>query len=165
MLWATSSFALYIPWAHRAGPYLGVSLWLWLGVLDAIQGAGLGMILLQVSFRNYLASVYNIIVSQTLSRLHVCATLAFSQILGSICVMVAHATAPNRINLESVFPDAGKWDFKDGFSRSPMASPIFWTVLICQLVIVIGYFWFYRKEQLGTLIDCSGKSYGLTCTP
>jgi hypothetical protein len=48
MLWGTSSLALYIPWAGKAGPYLGVSLWLWLGVLDAIQGVGLGMILLQV---------------------------------------------------------------------------------------------------------------------
>ena len=41
--------ALYIPWAGRVGPYLGISLWLWLGVLDAVQGVGLGMILLQVS--------------------------------------------------------------------------------------------------------------------
>lgn len=49
MLWGTSSLALYIPWAGKAGPYLGISLWLWLGVLDAIQGVGLGMILLQVS--------------------------------------------------------------------------------------------------------------------
>lgn len=49
MLWGTSSLALYIPWAGKAGPYLGTSLWLWLGVLDAIQGVGLGMILLQVS--------------------------------------------------------------------------------------------------------------------
>ena len=48
MLWGTSSLALYIPWAGSAGPYLGICLWLWLGVLDAIQGVGLGMILLQV---------------------------------------------------------------------------------------------------------------------
>lgn len=48
MLWGTSSLALYIPWAGSNGPYLGISLWLWLGVLDAVQGVGLGMILLQV---------------------------------------------------------------------------------------------------------------------
>jgi len=89
---------------------------------------------------------------QTLSRLHVCATLAFSQIIGSICVMVARATAPNRIGPESVFPDAGKWDFQDGLSGSPMASAPFWIALVSQLIIVIGYFWFYRKEQLGKLI-------------
>ena len=50
MLWGTSSLALYIPWAGSGGPYLGISLWLWLGVLDAVQGVGLGMILLQVRF-------------------------------------------------------------------------------------------------------------------
>ncbi|KAF9483766.1 modular protein with glycoside hydrolase family 13 and glycosyltransferase family 5 domains [Pholiota conissans] len=131
MLWGTSSLALYIPWAGHAGPYLGISLWLWLGVLDAIQGVGLGMILLQ-----------------TLSRLHVCATLAFAQIIGSICVMVARATAPNAVGPGSVFPDAAKWDFSDGLSGSPMALPLFWIALVCQLIIVLGYFWFYRKEQL-----------------
>jgi len=129
--WGTSSLALYIPWAGKAGPYLGTSLWLWLGVLDAIQGVGLGMILLQ-----------------TLSRLHVCATLALAQVIGSICVMVARATAPNRIGPGSVFPDAAKWDFADGLKGSPMASAPFWVALVSQLVIVFGYFWFYRKEQL-----------------
>ncbi|KAK7014847.1 modular protein with glycoside hydrolase family 13 and glycosyltransferase family 5 domains [Favolaschia claudopus] len=131
MLWGTSSLALYIPWAGSGGPYLGVSLWLWLGVLDAVQGVGLGMILLQ-----------------TLSRLHVCATLAFSQIIGSVCVMIARATAPNRIGPSTVFPDAAKWDFSDGLKGSPMAEPIFWLALISQLIIVVGYFFFYRKEQL-----------------
>ncbi|KAJ7774879.1 modular protein with glycoside hydrolase family 13 and glycosyltransferase family 5 domains [Mycena metata] len=131
MLWGTSSLALYIPWAGHAGPYLGISLWLWLGVLDAVQGVGLGMILLQ-----------------TLSRLHVCATLAFAQIIGSVCVMIARATAPNRLGPSTVFPDAAKWDFSDGLKGSPMAEPMFWIALICQLIVVIGYFWFYRKEQL-----------------
>lgn len=131
ILWGTSSLALYIPWAGSAGPYLGLSLWLWLGVLDAVQGVGLGMILLQ-----------------TLSRLHVCATLAFSQVIGAICVMVARATAPNAIGPGSVFPDVGTWDFSSGLQGSPMASAAFWIALICQLIIVLGYFWFYRKEQL-----------------
>ncbi|KAG8962311.1 Cell wall alpha-1,3-glucan synthase ags1 [Tulasnella sp. 419] len=131
MLWGTSSLALYIPWAGSSGPYLGTSLWLWLGVLDAIQGVGLGMILLQ-----------------TLSRLHVCATLAFAQVMGCICVMVARATAPNRIGPSTVFPDASKWEFSDGLKGSPMANWPFWIALTSQIVIVIGYFWFYRKEQL-----------------
>ena len=48
MLWGTSSVGLYLPWAGDAGYHLGISLWLWLGVLDAVQGVGLGMILLQV---------------------------------------------------------------------------------------------------------------------
>lgn len=52
--------ALYIPWGGAAGPYLGTSLWLWLGVLDAIQGVGLGMILLQVC----LVAVFHYITTQ-----------------------------------------------------------------------------------------------------
>lgn len=137
MLWGTSSLALYIPWAGKSGPYLGLSLWLWLGVLDAVQGVGLGMILLQ-----------------TLSRLHVCATLAFAQVIGSICVMVARATAPNRIGPGTVFPDIATWDFQaNGLKGSPMANAPFWIALICQLIIVVGYFWFYRKEQLGAFIS------------
>ncbi|KAJ7285792.1 modular protein with glycoside hydrolase family 13 and glycosyltransferase family 5 domains [Mycena rebaudengoi] len=131
MLWGTSSLALYIPWAGSSGPYLGISLWLWLGVLDAVQGVGLGMILLQ-----------------TLSRLHVCATLAFAQIIGSVCVMIARATAPNRLGPGTVFPDAAKWDFSEGLKGSPMGEPMFWIALICQLIVVTGYFFFYRKEQL-----------------
>ncbi|KAF9541123.1 glycoside hydrolase [Agrocybe pediades] len=142
MLWGTSSLALYIPWAGHAGPYLGVSLWLWLGVLDAIQGVGLGMILLQ-----------------TLSRLHVCATLAFAQVIGSICVMVARATAPDALSPGSVFPDAARWDIADGLGGSPMALPLFWVALVCQLVIVFGYFWFYRKEQL----ELVKRQHGAMC--
>ena len=67
--------------------------------------------------------------------------------------MVARATAPNRVGPESVFPDAAKWDFSDGLKGSPMASAPFWIALICQIVIVIGYFWFYRKEQLGMCLN------------
>lgn len=76
MWWGTSGMGLYVPWAGVAGPYLSTCLWLWLGVLDALQGVGLGMILLQ-----------------TLSRLHVCATLAGAQLLGSVVVMVARSVA------------------------------------------------------------------------
>lgn len=79
--------------------------------------------------------------------------------------MVARATAPNRIGPESVFPDAGQWDFQQGLKGSPMASAPFWVALICQLIIVIGYFWFYRKEQLGTLIDLLCGVTLLTCAP
>ena len=72
MLWGTSSLALYIPWAGKAGPYLGICLWLWLGVLDAIQGVGLGMILLQVKFLyfvlpSYMSLIYIYISSDTVT--------------------------------------------------------------------------------------------------
>ena len=129
MVWGVSSVALYVPWAGGAGPWISVSLWLWLGVLDAVQGVGLGMILLQ-----------------TLSRLHVCATLAFSQMLGSVVVIVARPTVPRQL----VFPDFALWNVGDGFKHSPFTSVPFWLALVCQIVIVVGYFWYYRKEQLGT---------------
>ena len=129
MLWGVSGVALYVPWAGGVGPWISISLWLWLGVLDAVQGVGLGMILLQ-----------------TLSRLHVCATLAFSQMLGSIVVIVARATVPTK----QVFPDFGLWNVGDGIKHSPFSSVVFWVALVCQIVVVVGYFWYYRKEQLGT---------------
>lgn len=94
-----------------------------------------------------------------------CATLALAQVIGAVCVMVARATAPNRLGPSTVFPDAGSWDFSQGLqgefyyplhphlltcsvTGSPMALPLFWIALLCQIIIVIGYFWFYRKEQL-----------------
>lgn len=131
MLWGTSSLAVYIPWAGEAGPYLGTSLWLWLGVLDAIQGVGLGMILLQ-----------------TLSRVHVAATLCLAQIIGSTAVIVARATAPNRIGPGNVFPDLGLWDKTGRLKESPLANWEFWVALACQLVIVAGYLVLFRREQL-----------------
>ncbi|MBW0472818.1 hypothetical protein O181_012533 [Austropuccinia psidii MF-1] len=131
MLWGTSSVALYIPWAGRAGPYLGTSLWLWLGVLDAVQGVGLGMILLQ-----------------TLSRVHVAATLCLAQIIGSTAVIAARATAPNRIGPGNVFPDLGLWDRRGHLKDSPLANWEFWVALACQLLIVAGYLVLFRREQL-----------------
>ncbi len=107
----------------------------------------------------------NLTALKTLSRLHVCATLAFAQVIGAVCVMIARATAPNRLGPSTVFPDAGSWDFSQGLqgkfhspsfwriltccaTGSPMALPLFWIALLCQIIIVLGYFWFYRKEQL-----------------
>ena len=42
MLWGTSGIGLYAPWAGSAvgSALAGRALWLWLGVLDAIQGVG-----------------------------------------------------------------------------------------------------------------------------
>ncbi|KAA1078201.1 Cell wall alpha-1,3-glucan synthase ags1 [Puccinia graminis f. sp. tritici] len=131
MLWGTSSLATYIPWAGAAGPYLGTSLWLWLGVLDAVQGVGLGMILLQ-----------------TLSRTHVAATLCLAQIIGSTAVIAARATAPNRIGPGNVFPDLGLWDRTGHLRESPLANWEFWVALACQLIIVAGYLVLFRREQL-----------------
>jgi alpha-1,3-glucan synthase len=120
-------------------------IWLWLGVLDAIQGVGLGMILLQ-----------------TLSRLHVCATLAGAQLLGSVVVMIARATSPSKLGPGNVFPNLAIWDIATG-RNNPFAHWEFWLCLVCQIIIVIGYLYveililqsdeltgsvFFRKEQL-----------------
>ena len=42
MLWGTSNIGQYVPWAGgpAASALAGRSLWLWLGVLDALQGVG-----------------------------------------------------------------------------------------------------------------------------
>jgi len=86
------------------------------------------------------------ILLQTLSRLHVCATLAFSQMLGSVVVIVARPTVPR----QQVFPDFALWNVGSGLKHSPFASAPFWIALVCQIAVVVGYFWYYRKEQLGT---------------
>lgn len=51
MFWAMSGVGYNLPWAGNFGPYLSELTWLWLGVLDAIQGVGLGMALLQTLSR------------------------------------------------------------------------------------------------------------------
>jgi len=56
MLWGTTFIGYSLPWADigtgidriRTGLLVAKSLWLWLGVLDALQGVGFGMMLLQV---------------------------------------------------------------------------------------------------------------------
>ena len=55
-----SSYGLWLPWVVGGpigGAIAGRALWLWLGVLDAIQGVGIGMALLQTLTRK-LANSY-----------------------------------------------------------------------------------------------------------
>lgn len=42
MLWSTSNIGAYLPWAGGplASALVGRVLWLWLGVLDTVQGVG-----------------------------------------------------------------------------------------------------------------------------
>ena len=127
MLWGTSNIGQSVPWAGSlvAGALVGRSLWLWLGVLDALQGVGFGMILLQ-----------------TLTRFHIAFVLIGAQVLGSVATILARATAPNKIGPGPVFPD---------FSVHVLPSlrqPWFWIGLVSQLLICLGFFKFFRKEQL-----------------
>ncbi len=126
MLWGTSNIGLYIPWAGPiGGAVLGRSLWAWLGVLDAVQGVGFGMILLQ-----------------TLTRVHIACTLVVAQVVGSIATIAARASAPDSTGPGSVFPD-----FSIGWMDG-LRQPWFWVGWLCQVFICAGFFAFFRKEQL-----------------
>jgi alpha-1,3-glucan synthase len=82
MFWGTSSIGLHLPWAGSAlsSAILSRSLWLWLGLLDTIQGVGFGMIFLQ-----------------TLTRMHIGFTLLAAQVVGSVATILARLCAPNKI--------------------------------------------------------------------
>ncbi|KAJ5153544.1 uncharacterized protein N7482_010022 [Penicillium canariense] len=128
MLWGTSGIGWWVPWivgGPRGSALGGRVVWLWLGVLDSIQGVGFGMILLQ-----------------TLTRIHIAASLCAAQLIGTVTTLVARATAPDRDGPGDVFPDFSA-GIIDGISK-----PWFWIGLSCQLAIPIGFFMFFRNEQL-----------------
>ncbi|KAL4964121.1 alpha-1,3-glucan synthase Ags2 [Aspergillus stella-maris] len=124
--WGVSGIGLFLPWAgsYTSGALVSRSLWLWLGILDALQGLGFGMILLQ-----------------TLTRMHICFTLLASQVLGSIATICARAFAPNNIGPGPISPNV-----TDG--AGAVANAWFWIALFFQLLICAGFLMFFRKEQL-----------------
>ena len=128
MLWGTSSFGLWVPWmpgGPLAGALAGRALWLWLGVLDSVQGVGFGMMLLH-----------------TLTRLHIAVALMAGQLLGTGITLIAKATAPDKDGPGDVFPDLSA-----GLIQA-ISKPWFWIALGCQLVIPVGFFMIFRKAQL-----------------
>ncbi|KAL8728257.1 MAG: hypothetical protein Q9181_005404 [Wetmoreana brouardii] len=127
MLWSTSGLGTWVPWAGGpvAGALTGRVLWLWLGVLDVVQGVGFGMILLQ-----------------TLTRFHVTFTLIAAQVLGSIATIAARATAPDKDGPGTVFPNLVL------FGGEGLKTAGFWTGLLFQIVVCLGFLKFFRKEQL-----------------
>jgi len=124
--WGTSNVGLWLPWAGVpvAGALLSRALWLWLGVLDAVQGVGLGMILLS-----------------TLTRSHVAFTLICAQVLGSTVTIAARACAPNKIGPGPVHPDISG-------GAGSLGEPWFWIGLFCNWGVCAGFTLFFRKEQL-----------------
>ena len=124
--WGTSNIGLYLPWmgGYTASALASRALWLWLGTLDAVQGVGLGMILLG-----------------TLTRVHVAATLIAAQVLGSVATIVARACAPNKIGPGPISPDISG-------GVGTMWQAWFWIGLSFNLAICLGFYKFYRKEQL-----------------
>lgn len=100
------------------------TLWLWLGVLDAVQGVGLGMIMLG-----------------TMTRIHVAFAVMATQVLGSIATILARAVAPNRIGPGPISPD-----ISGGISAIGQAW--FWVALIANLLLCVGFYKFFRNSQL-----------------
>ncbi|KAL1968942.1 hypothetical protein VTN77DRAFT_776 [Rasamsonia byssochlamydoides] len=127
MLWSTSNIGSYVPWAGTpvASALVGRGLWLWLGVLDTLQGVGFGMILLN-----------------TLTRFHIAFTLLAAQVIGSIGTILARATAPDKLGPGDVFPD-----FSAGVLRG-LGKADFWVCLLFMLSVNVLCFLFFRKEQL-----------------
>lgn len=127
MFWGISRVGLWLPWAGSAvaSAVLSRMVWLWLGLLDGIQGAGIGMILML-----------------TLTRVHVAAAIVGAQVLGSLATIAGRATAPDRLGPGPVFPDLSKG------AGEVAGSAWFWVVLILNLGICVGYFKFFRKEQV-----------------
>ena len=125
--WGASGIGLYLPWTGGpvASAIVSRCLWLWLGLLDNIQGVGLGMMLLA-----------------TLTRHHVLTVLIGAQVIGSVFTMLARGTSPNALSPHTTFPD-----FSQGLYPG-IASPFFWVCLLFQLVIPFGFFKFFRKEQV-----------------
>ena len=126
ILWGVSGMGNYLPWAGTqvVGVLVGRGLWLWLGMLDALQGIGFGMILLQ-----------------TLTRFHITFALIAGQVLGSIATITARAGAPDNVGPGSVFPNLA-------LNTNGLAEPWFWVALGFQLIVPIGFFIFFRKGQL-----------------
>jgi alpha-1,3-glucan synthase len=125
MLWSTSGMGLYLPWGSAVGSAVaGRSLWLWLGVLDALSGVGIGTMLLQ-----------------TLTRHHVAVTLTAAQILGSLATIAARASAPDATGPGSVFPNLV-------ISLSGLGAWEFWAALLFQMILPCGFLMFFRNEQL-----------------
>ncbi|KAF2860071.1 glycosyltransferase family 5 protein [Piedraia hortae CBS 480.64] len=124
--WASSTMGSYLPWAGGpiASAILGRSLWLWLGLLDEIQGVGIGMLLLQ-----------------TMVRAHITWALMAAQVIGSIATIIARADGLNSVGPGPTFPSIAG-------GLGGLANCWFWICLVSQLAIPIGYFTFFRKEQL-----------------
>lgn len=108
-----------------SGALVGRTRWLWLGVLDAIQGVGFGVILMQ-----------------TLTKLHIAFAMAGAQVLGSIASVLARASALQPSGPGSLFLNLAV----EGVHG--LRSAWFWVGLSLQLSICVGFFKFFRKEQL-----------------
>lgn len=82
------------------------------------------------------------ILLQTLTRFHVTFTLIAAQVLGSIATILARATAPDKDGPGTVFSNLVL------FEGEGLKTAGFWTGLLCQVLVCVGFLKFFRKEQL-----------------
>jgi len=78
--------------------------------------------------------------------MHVAFTLIGAQVLGSLATIAARATTPNNIGPGDVFPDFSSWRLGD--DREVFRKICFYVGLGFQVLVCVGYFKFFRKEQL-----------------
>jgi alpha-1,3-glucan synthase len=78
--------------------------------------------------------------------MHIACTLTTAQILGAFATILARAVAPDNLGPGDVFPDFSY--FRPGDSLEIFQKVWFYVGLFCQLLICVGYFMFFRKEQL-----------------
>lgn len=126
IFWGVSGIGSSLPWigSTAGGALVSRALWLWLGVLDVLQGTGVGMMLLQ-----------------TTTRFHNNFALVAAQVLGSIATAVGRATAPDAVGPGPVFPNLA-------LSLDGLGNASFWLCLLMQLGICVAFGTFFRKEQL-----------------
>ena len=126
--WGISGVGTTLPWvvgsSTAGGALVSRALWLWLGVLDALQGTGFGMMLLQ-----------------TTTRFHNNFTLIAAQVLGSIATILGRATAPDAVGPGPVFPNLA-------LNLDGLGNGWFWVCLLMQISICVAFGTFFRKEQL-----------------
>jgi alpha-1,3-glucan synthase len=78
--------------------------------------------------------------------MHIAFTLTTTQILGAFATILARAVAPDNLGPGDVFPDFSYYRLGD--SLEVFQRTWFYVGLFCQLLICVGYFLFFRKEQL-----------------
>lgn len=116
MLWSLSGIGNNIPWASTPalGALLSRAVWLWIGVLDGVQGVGMGAMLLM-----------------SLTRVHTAFTLVMAQVFGAFFTILARMVAPHKTGPLPVFPNLAAAERQLGVW--------FWCGLLCQLLVCTGF--------------------------
>jgi alpha-1,3-glucan synthase len=78
-----------------------------------------------------------------LTRIHVALTLILSQLIGTIAFVLARYTVPDQGGPKELFPNPSI-----NTANVIPTNPIYWIGLISQIVIALGYMFFFRKERL-----------------